>query len=92
MACNSNTVADTLNMEKTASGSGLDRVQSLRIFADNLPTTTFYDIDHGTRPRDDDKAMGDHTFPDGGFEAWLQVVGGFLIGVNTWFGHMNESQ
>ena len=69
-------------------GGELDRVQSLPAFADNFPTISTHDIGDDTR----EKVAGDHMFPDGGFEAWLQVVGGFLAALNTWFGHMNGSQ
>jgi len=79
---NSNAADGTVGVEKDG---GLGRSQSLHAFA---PTIATRNIDNGTR----EKAMRDHVFPDGGFEAWLQVVGGFLATVNTWFGHMNGSQ
>ncbi|KAF8420469.1 major facilitator superfamily domain-containing protein [Tirmania nivea] len=74
---NSNTVAGTADVEKD--GGELDRVQSLPAFADSLPTTATRDIGNDTMTRE-----SDYMFPDGGFEAWLQVVGGFLITANTW--------
>lgn len=74
---NSNTVAGTVGMEKD---SELDRAQSLHISAS---TTVTRDIGDDTR---------DLVFPDGGFESWLQVVGGVLVTMNTWFGYTGVSE
>ncbi|KAF8463100.1 major facilitator superfamily domain-containing protein [Kalaharituber pfeilii] len=35
-------------------------------------------------PSDSTNASTKHSFPDGGFDAWLQVVSGFILYTNTW--------
>lgn len=53
----------------------LTKVQSLCTFANKVPKIDTKDA-----------VISEHTFPDGGMEAWSQVFGGFLVAMNTWYG------